>query len=100
MAKKLTPDEVEKFRQLLIRIRREISGDIDGLEADAFQTDGERPPSDSPADVGSDSFAQQFSLELLARDERTLFEVDEAIDRVNGGVFGRCPFCVVVTLMW
>ncbi len=44
-------------------------------------------------DVGSDSFAQEFSLELLERDENTLAEIMEALERIKGGNFGRCESC-------
>ena len=93
MTKKLTPQELAKFRALLEHLRDEIAGDIDNLESDAFVTDGERPSADNPADIGSDSFAQEFSLELLARDEETLAEIQEALARIDAGEFGRCESC-------
>jgi RNA polymerase-binding transcription factor DksA len=48
---------------------------------------------DNPADIGSESFAQEFSLELLQRDEATLTEIDEALERVRIGTFGLCEGC-------
>ena len=74
-------------------MRRELAGDMIHLEADAFANDGERASSDSPADVGSDSFAQEFSLELLQRDGRTLALVEAALERLDQGSFGRCRAC-------
>lgn len=93
MAKKLTSKDLESYRALLLRLRSEISGDIDDLENDAFATDGERASVDNPADIGSDSFAQEFSLELLQRDEVTLAEVERAIRRLDHDTFGRCERC-------
>ena len=92
-ARKPSASDIKQFRELLLHIRRELAGDIGELENDAFSFDGERPSSDNPADVGSDSFAQEFSLELLARDEATLTEVQEAIERIENGSFGRCEGC-------
>jgi len=93
MSKKLSKGDLDSFREILTQLRREVSGDISDLEADAFSTDGDRLSVDNPADIGSESFAQEFSLELLQRDEATLQEIDEALDRVKAGTFGLCESC-------
>lgn len=93
MPRKLTADDLKKFKGLLLALRREVAGDIDNLENDAFSTDGERVSVDNHADIGSDSFAQEFSLELLERDEETLGQIDEALVRINDGEFGHCTQC-------
>ena len=93
MARKLTNTDLEKFRQLLILIRGEITGDIDKLEEDAFGINGEKASVDVKADAGSDSYYQEFSLELLERDESTLREVERALVRIDEGTYGRCQEC-------
>jgi RNA polymerase-binding protein DksA len=93
MSKKLNAKDLESYRLLLVQLRKEVSGDISDLEADAFSTDGDRLSVDNPADIGSESFAQEFSLELLQRDEATLTQIDEALDRVKAGTFGLCEGC-------
>ena len=93
MSKKLNSRDLESYKLLLTQLRREMSGDISDLEADAFSTDGDRLSVDNPADIGSESFAQEFSLELLQRDEATLVEIDEALERVKTGTFGLCEGC-------
>ena len=93
MSKKLSKGDLDSFREILTQLRREVSGDITDLEADAFSTDGDRLSVDNPADIGSESFAQEFSLELLQRDEATLAEIDEALDRVGNGSVGQCEGC-------
>lgn len=93
MSKKLSTKDLESYKVLLTQLRREMSGDISDLEADAFSTDGDRLSVDNPADIGSESFAQEFSLELLQRDEATLTEIDEALERVKTGAFGFCEGC-------
>jgi DnaK suppressor protein len=93
MSRKLSGKDLEAYRVTLSHLRQEISGDISNLEEDAFSTDGDRLSVDNPADIGSESFAQEFSLELLQRDEATLAEIDEALDRVAQGTFGKCESC-------
>lgn len=93
MPKKLTPQDLEKYGRILARMRDEITGDMEHLESDALDTGGFKASVDNPADAGSDSFAQEFNLELLARDEETLSEIVDAIDRIASGTFGKCEAC-------
>ena len=95
MGRKLTEKECERYRALLLHIQRELAGDIGALEADAFSNDGTQASVDNPADAGSDSFAQEFSLELLSRDEDALGEVAEALERIEQGIYGKCQGCEV-----
>lgn len=92
-SKKLNAKDLESYKALLLQLQREVSGDINALEADAFATDGDRLSVDNPADIGSESFSQEFSLELLQRDEVTLGEIHEALQRVQAGTFGLCEGC-------
>jgi len=93
MTKKLSPSDLLEFKRSLLRLKMEITGDIQDLESDAFLTDGMKASVDNPADIGSDSFAQEFSLELLARDEETLGEIVDALERIDRGAFGECETC-------
>lgn len=92
-SKKLNAKDLETYKALLLQLQREVSGDISALEDDAFSTDGDRLSVDNPADIGSESFSQEFSLELLQRDEATLGEIQEALGRVEAGTFGLCESC-------
>ena len=93
MAKKLTTIDLDDFKRILLHLRGEVTGDIGHLEQDAFAVDGEKASVDNPADIGSENFSQEFSLELLQRDEMTLTEINEALDRVGNGTFGKCESC-------
>ena len=92
-SKKLNAKDLESFKALLLQLQREVSGDMSSLETDAFATDGDRLSVDNPADIGSESFAQEFSLELLQREGATLGEIQEALGRVTAGTFGLCEGC-------
>lgn len=80
------------MQRLLLRLRAELVGDIGALE-DAALSAADRAAIDSPADAGSDAFSQEFSLELLARDEATLGEVEDALARIEAGTYGLCEEC-------
>jgi DnaK suppressor protein len=42
------------------------------------------------ADAGTDSFDRDFALSLLSSDQDALYEIDEAIKRIQSGEYGVC----------
>lgn len=93
MTKKYTPKDLASFRDQLLGLRGMLTGDIRHLQQEAFGINGEKASVDVEADAGSDSFYQEFSLELLQHDESALREIDDAIRRLDDGSFGRCEAC-------
>ena len=91
--RKLSEKDLAKFKELLLHVRGVVTGDISKLEQDAFGIDGEVGGVDAVADGGSDSYTQAFSLELMEIDEHTLREIDDALDRIKRGDYGRCQEC-------
>ena len=91
MTKKLTRKELEDYEKRLKVLLGLLTGDIDKLEQEAL---GDRAAALEPStDGGTDSYFQEFSLELLERDESTVREVLLALDRIKGGSFGMCEGC-------
>lgn len=96
MAKKktttgLSGKEVEKYRALLLEKWHEIVGDVTTMEENIFQGSGEL--SSMPvhmADIGSDSFEQEFGLDLLAEEKKILAEIQQALKRIDEGEYGIC----------
>jgi RNA polymerase-binding transcription factor DksA len=93
MVKKLNPKELGSYREQLVKLRGILTGDIKHLQQEAFGADGERPSTEGEAEGGSDSYAQEFSLELLERDENALREIDDALARIADGSYGLCEVC-------
>ena len=42
------------------------------------------------ADAGSDAYDRDFALNLLSQEQDALYEVDEALQRLDEGVYGVC----------
>jgi len=93
MSVHLTSKDLNRLRDKLVGIRVSLTGDIRSLEGDALKPGDSPPHPDNPADFGSDTFSREFSLELLAREESTLDDIDAAIERLDGGCFGICERC-------
>lgn len=93
---RLSPADIEHFRQLLLQRRREISGSVSEIEGEALRKsrlDASGDLSSMPihmADLGTDNFEQEFSLELMDGERRLLVEIDDALNRIQNGTYGIC----------
>ena len=92
----LTKSQLKAFRQLLLDKRRDLVGDMNGIQAEALRSGEHSIGSDlsnmptHPADIGTDNYEHEFSLGLLESERTLLKEIDEALERVEGGTFGIC----------
>lgn len=89
--KKLTQKQLTYYKQLLLEKMYEILSDVGQMEETIFQGGGEL--STMPvhlADVGTDSYEQEFSLDLMAEERKTLIEIQQALARIQNGTFGFC----------
>ena len=95
----MTKADQEMYRRSLLTLRSRLSGNISHLTEEAFRTGGSETSgnlSHAPihlADLGSDSFEQEFTLSLLQNEEQVLEEIAEALGRLDQGAFGRCEEC-------
>ena len=90
--KPLTSSEIQRFRKLLLSKRAEILGDVDHMEASTLSRDGS-DFSHSPshmADVSSDNYETENLLGLMDSERKLLFEVEEALQRIDENTFGLC----------
>lgn len=93
MTKKLTPKELEDYEARLRSLLAILTGDIDKLEQEALGEHAQ--PQDASSEGGADSYFQEFSLQLLERDENTVREVLSALDRIKTGSYGNCEACTL-----
>ena len=45
------------------------------------------------ADAGSDAYDRDFALSMLSKEQGSLYEIDEALKRVEDGSYGVCDLC-------
>lgn len=76
----------EQLNRLLL-LRERISGEILSISRDSLSPT-ERDP--SPSDQGTDTFDREFALKQLSSEQDVLFEIDEAIRRLEAGTYGIC----------
>src|SRR5262245_8809537 len=95
----MTKADLETYKHTLMTLRSRLKGNITRLADEAFRSNGNETSgnlSHAPlhiADLGSDSFEQEFTLSLMQNEEQVLDEIAEALDRIEQGTFGKGEEC-------
>jgi len=95
----MTKTELTAYKRTLLTLRSRLTGNISRLADEAFRSNGNETSgnlSHAPlhiADLGSDSFEQEFTLSLMQNEEQVLEEIAEALSRIEQGTFGKCEEC-------
>jgi len=94
--KPLNKRELKKFQKLLLELRDRLLGDIQFLTTDNLHRAGRETGADlsgaaqHSADHGTDNFDREFALSLASTEQDVLYEVEEALMRIEEGGYGVC----------
>jgi RNA polymerase-binding protein DksA len=92
-------EEIETYRGTLARLRARLRGDLDQMTEEALkrnQPEASGNLSNMPlhmADVGTESYDQEFTLGLIENEQTIIEQIDEALGRIAQGTFGKCLGC-------
>ena len=78
----------DRYRQILLDLRDQLVRQMNGLAKES----AEQLPGYSMhmADSGTDNFDRDFALSLLSSDQDAIYEIDEALKRIERGSYGVC----------
>lgn len=91
----MTKAKLDAYKQALLTLRDRLNGDISQLSNEALKENSGNL-SNMPihmADVGSDAYDQEFTLSLLANEEKAMEQIADALDRIEEGTYGKCEEC-------
>lgn len=97
--KPLTAREKKGLKQALMDLRDRIIGEIQFLSSDNLSRSQRDATGDLSgyglhmADQGTDNFDREFALNLMSNDQDILYEIDEALARLEAGTYGKCERC-------
>ena len=74
--------------RILLALRDQLLLQAGKLAKEA--TEGTPSYSMHMADAGTDSFDRDFALSMLSSDQDALFEIEQAIKRIENGTYGTC----------
>lgn len=91
----LTAKQLREFKELLLRKRAQLAGDVRRLTSEALHRNdnGSNDRSSMPihmADLGSDNWEQDFTLGLIANEEALVRDIDDALERIEDRTYGIC----------
>lgn len=92
----LSASDLEKFKTKLLAKRQQLVGDVDRMKDDALKKsrrDASGDLSSMPihmADIGTDNYEQELTVELIENEQTVLREIDEALARIEDNTYGIC----------
>ncbi len=99
MKKKFNKKDLLEFKKIISKRKEEINDEIKHISEDTLKKSQKDASGDISgytyhmADVATDNYDREFSLGLASNDRNSLYELDDAIKRIEDGVFGICEDC-------
>ena len=90
--RKLTAFDKKQYQRLL-DLRDQLIDATSSLAKDTLKSQNGSDLSGSgqhTADAGSDAYDQDIALRILSKEQDALYEIEEAIGRLDRGVYGYC----------
>ncbi len=91
--------DLKVFRERLVALRGRLKGDVSQLADAALKKSRSAANGDLSsmpihmADIGSDNFEQENTLNLMENEGLTLERIEAALERVEDGTYGQCEEC-------
>lgn len=99
MKKKLSKKELNDFKNLILARKEEMLEGIKHISDDTLKKSQKDASGDISgytyhmADVATDTYDREFSLSLASNEREALYELDDALKRIEEGAFGVCEEC-------
>jgi RNA polymerase-binding transcription factor DksA len=91
--KKLDPF-IRKQKQNLLQLRDAMVDSMAGVAQGTLRSRAEGSEASAfgmhQADAGSDAYDRDFALSLLSQEQDALYEIDQALKRIELGTYGKC----------
>ncbi|HSP43837.1 MAG TPA: TraR/DksA C4-type zinc finger protein, partial [Luteolibacter sp.] len=85
---------IKKQRQRLLDLRDELVDSMSGMTRDTIRNAPEGSEASGSGqhqgDAGSDAYDRDFALSVLAKEQDALYEIEQALRRIQAGTYGVC----------
>jgi len=91
--------ELDRFRKLIteerVRVEKALAKHTQIIhhEGEDFGGEGAKAHSNHMADQGSDEFQYETTIHFASTEGRYLFQLDQALQRIEDGTYGKCSAC-------
>lgn len=89
----LKAKDLEQFREILLALQARLRGDVQTLSSGALGAGGESKSPTHMAELGTETYEQDFSLRVMESDQEVLKEIRAALKRIEDGTYGVCEGC-------
>ena len=99
MKKKFTKSDLKDFKKIVLKKKEEMLNDLRHISDDTLRKSQKEASGDISgytyhmADVATDNYDREFSLGLASGERKSLYELDDALKRIEDGTFGICDDC-------
>jgi DnaK suppressor protein len=96
---KLSKDDAAKFKALLLDLRDHLIDGVNFLASDNLKRSHRDASGELSgyslhmADAGTDTFDREFALSLVSNEQEALYEIEEALKRLDQNTYGLCGMC-------
>ena len=88
---------LKRQKERLLQLRDGMLDSMSGVARDTLRARAEGSEASAfgmhQADAGSDAYDRDFALSLLSQEQDALYEIDEALKRIEQGTYGMCELC-------
>lgn len=91
--------DLKCFKDMLVSWKERVLSELSKLESDTLGKSQKDFSGDLSgyslhmADAGTDTFDREFALGLASNQQQFLYEIDEALKRVDDNAYGKCENC-------
>ncbi len=99
MRKKFNKKELAEFKKLILKRKDEILENIKHISEDTLKKSQKEASGDISgytyhmADVATDTYDREFSLGRASNEREVIYELDDALKKIEEGTFGICEEC-------
>ena len=94
----LTKQQLKHFRQFLITERAKFVDEIKSIAEETSKSPREASGDLSAytvhmADMAADTYERELSMNIVSSEQEVLYQIDDALKRLDDGSFGICQQC-------
>lgn len=99
MKKKFAKKELAEFKKNILKLKEGMLEGIKHVSEDTLKKSQKDAAGDISgytyhmADVATDTYDREFSLGLASNERKLLYELDDALKKIEDGSFGICEDC-------
>lgn len=97
--KKFSKKDLVYFKKLILKRKEEIIEQINHISEDTLKKSQKDAAGDISgytyhmADIATDTYDREFSLGLASNERKLIYEIDDAVKKIEDGTYGICEGC-------